>query len=154
MNQSNASPSENRMPASRPARTRRWLSVVLGVVIFLSGVVVGGAGAFIVLREVTLYRLHNPEKRILQDTKVLQRKLGLTEEQTRDVLAIFSRYLKKFQQFRRETRPGLDAKIESLKAEVAAVLQEEQAQKWNAWIDDTRKTWMPPITPPEDETEE
>lgn len=151
MNENHVS-SGDRALRSRPVRSRRWLSVILGAVIFVSGLVIGGTGTFIALRQLTIFRLHNPEKRILQDAKVLQRRLGLTDDQTREVLAIFSRHLDEFMQFRNEIRPELDAKLDGLEAEVAAVLNEEQARKWNTWFDDMRKTWIPPIESPEGET--
>lgn len=113
--------------------------------------VIGGGGTLIVTQQVVLYRLHHPEKRVFQDTKLLQKKLGLTDEQTREVLAIFKEKLKVFDSLRRETDPRVQEQLDNLKKEVAAILDKGQAQKWNTWFDKTRKMWTPPLPPPEDD---
>ena len=136
------------MPRSHASR--RWPAVLLGLVIFLCGVVIGGGITLIVTRNVVLHRLHHPEERILQDTRMLQKKLELTDEQTKEVLAVFTRKLYVFYSIRRGIQPRVQEQLDSLKKEVAAILDSNQAQTWDTWFEKTREMWTPPLPSAED----
>ena len=146
---SSLSTEERAVPRFRASR--RWPSVLLCFVFFLCGMVIGGGGTLIVTKHVMLYRLHHPEKRVLQDAKLLQKKLGLTDEQTREVLAIFREKLKVFDSLRREIDPRVQEQLDNLKRDVAAVLDKGQAQKWNTWFEKTREMWTPPLPSAQDQ---
>lgn len=124
-------------------RPRRWLAVVLGLTIFVSGVVLGGVGALTLQRQFMIHQFHHPEKTPARLTGRIQKHLELTGEQAGEVEEIIRHAQTVLQQVQREFQPRIAAEFDRVQQEVAAVLDEEQARKWNDWYMKTRETWTP-----------
>jgi len=150
MNETN---SQNTTPATEPTATptrpkrRRWLSVLLSLVIFFSGLIVGTGGTLIVIRNVALQRIHHPETVPDRIARQLRRKLRLDDEQTDQVRQIVAERQLAFQKIRRDVQPQIEAELDIARQQIGEVLDDDQREKWEAHFDHLRKTWLPP--PPE-----
>ncbi|MEW6355595.1 MAG: hypothetical protein AB1696_04660 [Planctomycetota bacterium] len=133
-------------------RRRTVLMVLLGGVILLSGIVIGSGLTLLWLQHTLLYMVHHPEGAPKTISLHLQRKLNLTDEQTRRVEAILRERQKDTQALRREVQPRVEEQLAKARDEVAAVLTSEQAKKWNAYFDAMQEKWLPPAPPPPPET--
>ncbi len=134
-------------PIVRPRR--RWVrSILLALVIFISGVLVGGGLTFKVIAGGFKRFFQDPE--ILADhiTHRMKRQLHLTEEQSVQVRRIILEQQKAFQSLRKKVWPELEAQIEKTRRELAVVLTPEQARKWEKRFGRFSKYWLPP--PPGD----
>ena len=128
---------------------RRWVrTVLLALVIFVSGVLVGGGLTFKVITSGFKRFFQDPEVLAEHMTHRMKRQLHLTEEQSVQVRRIILEQQKAFQSLRKKVRPELEAQIEKTRRELAAVLTPEQARKWEKRFSHFLKYWLPP--PPGD----
>ncbi len=130
--------------SARPRR-RRWLSLMLAIVIFTSGFVAGGGITLVTLRNTLLYWVHHPEEFPPRAAARLRSKLDLTGEQTRRVEAILRRRQAVLQTIRREVQPRVIAELDLVEQEIAEVLTPEQRERWHARFTELRETWTPAI---------
>jgi hypothetical protein len=136
---------------TNPAR-RRWTAIALSVLIFLSGAVVGGAGVVLAAKELTLDRLNHPEVVPVKMGKRIGASLGLPDEKTKEVVAILEARRAAIFDIFQEFRPRLSAELDRMRAEVSAILDEEQAREWETRFDKLRNTWFEPLARPKDES--
>lgn len=129
-------------------RRRRWLSWLLAVVIFVSGVVVGGGLAVALIHNRVLAALHHPEQAPERITQRLRRTLSLSDEQTAQVQAILHKRQQTLQEIRRRVQPEVETQIDEVEREVADVLTPEQRERWHRLLEQLRATWLPPMPPP------
>jgi len=134
-----------------PRRAGRWLSILLGFVIFICGMILGGSGALILEKKLILHSLHHPEEFPGKMAEHMKKKLGLTDAQQDRILEILTRRQQRLQTLQKEVQPRFEAEFEAVQVEINDVLAPEQARRYNAWFDKVRKAWTPPI-PGEDET--
>ena len=112
-------------PRPRRGRIRR---LCFYVVILASGAAIGsGLTLIAVVKKTRDYRRH-PEKIPALAAGRLRRALDLTAEQTRAAEGVFRR---RFRDIRTDVRPHL----QRLRAEIADLLDPEQAARWHAWCD-------------------
>jgi hypothetical protein len=141
------SPTSEGPPAAalptRPRR-RRWLSILLGLVIFTAGVVVGGAGALVALRHTLLYAIHHPDEFPPQAAARLRSVLDLSDEQTRQVEQVLRNRQAALQAIRREVQPRVEAELDLVDRQVGEILTPEQRASWNARFAELRGIWIPP----------
>ena len=134
-------------PIVRPRR--RWVrTVLLALVIFVSGVVVGSGLTFKVITSGFKRFFQDPEVLAEHITYRMKRQLHLTEEQSVQVRRIILEQQKAFQSLRKKVWPELEAQIEKTRRELAAVLTPEQVRKWEKRYGHFLKFWLPP--PPGD----
>jgi hypothetical protein len=127
-----------------PVYRHRWLrSLVCGMVILMCGMVIGGSavGWFVHARVMEL--IHTPEIVPEHITEAMERRLGLTEQQADEVLAIYNKYLERFLERRRQLRPQVEADIEALHSEITAVLSPEQNKKWSKRFEKIKSIILP-----------
>jgi hypothetical protein len=106
------------------------------LVVFASGVVVGAGSALILVRNRALMRVQQPSKAVAMDTARLQRVLGLTDQQARQVEAILlARHTAIYDAVQKE--------VDRVEDEVAVVLTEDQKSRWHALLEWFHKTWIP-----------
>jgi len=147
MSETNLAESKPTEPLPRPARRRRWVTILLALVIFLSGVIVG-AGAFgLGLRNFVLRRIHHPELGPPATAAWLQRKLELTDPQTTEIEKILRQRQAALVAIRREVQPAVEAELDLLEEQVSDVLDPEQRNQWHNWLGRMRRTWVPPVPP-------
>lgn len=132
-----------------PRKRRPWRSILLGLIILFCGILIGAGVTVILLQRVVFYAIHHPEEIPNRLTERLRNKLSLTDDQTKKVKAILTERQKAFTELRRVTRPKVERELKSLREEVAAVLDKDQARKWSKRFDRLRRQWLPP--PPEDD---
>ena len=123
------------------ARRRRWVSILLALVIFGSGCIAGGAAALLIVRNRIREAVRHPELAPTMVANVLRRKLALDEEQTQAVEAILRT---RHEAFRRQMHPRATAELQRVEKEVAEVLTPAQQTKWEALLDEWRSNWVPP----------
>jgi len=140
MTQTNPSPAEARDLPKAPAR-RRWVSVVLTLVVLASGMILGAGSVLLVVRHRALMRIHRPQEAAAMDTARIQKALGLNDEQARKVQAILlARQAAIYGSVQKE--------FDRLEDDVAGVLDEQQRQLWHEKFGWFRKTWIPRRSPP------
>ena len=130
-------------PVIRPRRRWVW-PVLLALVIFVSGVLVGGGLTFKIITSGFKRSFQDPEVSAERITNRMKRRLDLTDEQFVQVRRIILEQQKAFQSMRKQVRPQLEAQIEKTRQELAAVLTPEQARKWEKRFGHFLKFWLPP----------
>ena len=130
-------------PVIRPRRRWVW-PVLLALVIFVSGVLVGGGLTFKIITSGFKRSFQDPEVSAERITNRMKRRLDLTDEQVVQVRRIILERQKAFQSMRKQVRPQLEAQIEKTRRELAAVLSPDQARKWEKRFGHFLKFWLPP----------
>jgi hypothetical protein len=149
MNSETAPPPGNSAASAAlpPPPRRRWLTLLLAGVLFASGVVVGGAGALWTVRQRALQLVRHPDHAPQQISARLQKRLGLSDEQTVRVREVLKRRQGELLKIRRQAQPQVERQLDLLQAEVAAELDEQQAERWRADLARVRGLWLPPVPP-------
>jgi hypothetical protein len=134
-------------PASALARPRRrWIrTALLALIIFVSGVLVGGGLTFKFITAGFKRSFQEPEALAESITHRMKKRLDLTDEQALQVRRIILERTKAFQSLRKEVQPKLEAEIENTRREVAAVLTPEQARKWEKSFRRFSRFWLPSL---------
>lgn len=119
-------------PPAQPGhrRTGRGRAILLSVVIFLCGAIVGGVGAMALLHRTLIKGRPHPEHAPALAGRHLQRKLDLTDEQAEEVRAILKRRFAALRTIRDRTHPHIQGEMTLLEDQVAEVLDERQAKEW------------------------
>lgn len=146
-------PAEPSTASSTPAvRRRRWcVTLILGLVIFGSGFVAGGAVALLTVRKIVLRAVHHPEEAPERITAVLRHSLDLTDSQAERIEAILRERQAALRAIRGEVHPRVVAELDLVEQQVAEVLDESQREKWLERFAALRATWLP--GPPEGDGE-
>jgi hypothetical protein len=120
-------------PVNAPSQTpkkNRWKLVLLGLIIFFGGMVIG-AGITFQAGHVMIFRAISPGGKIAERvTKHIDRDLGLTDEQRSRVAGIVAQRVSAFQNIVIDTYPRIKEQLELLHDEVVPILTEEQKVKW------------------------
>jgi hypothetical protein len=125
-------------------KRRRWLSVLLGIVIFVSGLAVGGGATFIVLRNRVLQAIRHPEAEPARIADTLRHRLDLTPQQTSQVEEIVRAREGALLKIRRDVQPRVVVELDLVEEQVAGVLNDRQREKWHKLFSELRATWLPP----------
>jgi len=131
--------------STQPWSRRPWVRLLLSLVIFGSGAVVGVGATLIVLRQQVLERIHHPEQMPTKVALRMRRMLDLDNQQTAQVEDLLVERQQAIQQIRREVQPRLMRELDQLEAEVAALLNERQSAEWQRRFAELRETWLPPV---------
>ncbi len=133
-------------PASLPAAPRRrWRSLLLALLIFVSGLIVGGGLTLIRVRHGALWAIHHPEEAPPRIAAHLRWKLGLSDEQTEQVEQIVRKRQQALQAIRREVQPRVTAELDRVEAEISGMLNDAQRAKWHKLFTQLRSTWLRPL---------
>ena len=136
-------------PGRLPALPRRrwWLSVVLGLVIFVSGAVVGGGVTLLVAVNQVREMVMHPEKAPGRIVARLRSRLNLNDEQAGQVEQIVKRHQAAIVDIRREVQPQVLRQLDEFEREVGDVLTPDQQKKWHGLLGGLRTRWVPPMPP-------
>jgi hypothetical protein len=126
-------------------RPGRWPAILLGLSIFVFGMILGAGGALILEKKIILHSLRHPEEFPGRMTEHMKEKFGLSDLQSSRILPILTERQRRLQELQKEVQPRFEAEFEAVQKEISAVLDPEQTQRYNAWFDQVRKTWTPPI---------
>ena len=122
-----------RRPHYRLYRRREvWLSIILGSLILLCGIAIGSS--VVILRfkeEMTPYEIH-PERSPAIIAARMQRRLELSDEQTKKVQVLLQKRFKAVQAAHKDAGKKIDAEHKQLRAEMKKVLTDEQFKEWNS----------------------
>lgn len=135
-------------PQQARPRRRVWLSVMVYLMIFASGLVCGaGLTAVMVHRHIKRV-VHHPELAVEGFAKVLDRRLDLTPAQRAQVREILRKRQEAFQEYRRQVQPVIVKELRSLSSEIESVLDEDQKRTWHKMAGRMRG-WVPEAPPPQ-----
>lgn len=109
---------------------RTWLSMLLGAVILLCGMAIG-AGATLLWVRARIQHFRDADIRVEQMARRIQKRYGLTHEQTLKVAEVLRRRLHALQEIREEILPRVEAEHKALSDELRAILTPEQFERWN-----------------------
>lgn len=124
-------------------RRRKLQLLAMGLVLLLSGVVIGASGAIVVVRHLALTVVQDLDTVPTFLERRFTRTLDLDAEQQRQMKAILDKHHEAFLELRRENRPKIDALIESLDDEIGAILTEDQRAEWRERFETFLETWQP-----------
>jgi hypothetical protein len=124
---------------------RSWPRFILWLVIFLSGVIVGGGTTLLVVRNNVLASIHHPEDMPARLARHLQRMLDLDAQQVQRVEQIFRDRQQALQALRREFQPKIEKELDRVNEEVSTVLRDDQRDKWRSRFRTLRNRWMPAL---------
>jgi hypothetical protein len=132
------------IPAMKPKwYARRWVVVGLACVLFLSGMLAGGAGAFAFVVSRARFAAKHPDD---AHRKVLERmvnKLDLSPDQREKVQTVISRRQAAMRSMRTDFAPRVRKELETTSSQVQAELTPEQAKRWKMMLERMKTTWMP-----------
>jgi hypothetical protein len=131
------------LPAAPPHGRRRWVSLLLSLVIFASGIVIGAAGAAGFIRREILHVLRDPGAVPDRITQRLKTRLSLTDEQADKVQDILETRQRSLQAIRTRIQPEVVKQLRLAKEEVGDVLDDRQRERWEADFDRLRELWLP-----------
>ena len=133
--------------APTPRRRRGWLRLLLYLVIFISGGIVGTGITLMVIRKSALFAVHHPDEMPAIIADRMTRVLDLDDDQKCQILDILRERQEALQDIRRQSQPLVEEQLDLLEEQVAAVLDPEQQEKWRSRIKHIRRTWIP-LPPP------
>jgi hypothetical protein len=126
-------------PFIRPRR--RWLwTILLALLLFISGIVVGGGLTFKVIASGFKRSFQDPAVSADRITQRMKKKLDLTEDQAVQVRRIIFERQKAFQSVRKQ----VEAQIGETRQQLKAVLTPEQSAKLEKQFRRFMKIWLPP----------
>jgi hypothetical protein len=130
-----------------PRRRPIWVSVLLALLVFSGGAVVGGAGTVLVIVHGIRQAIRHPDEIPAHLKQRLTRRLSLDSTQSASVEQILTRHLAKIAQLRAGIRPDVQIELSGIHQEVREVLSPAQQSKWDDLFDDFVDNWYPPAPP-------
>jgi hypothetical protein len=127
-----------------PKKRRRWLKVVLGIIILLCGFVLGSGTTIVVMHEKIMHTMHDPELVAKKITWRLSWWLNLSEEQKAKVHDIVIKRHRALKKIFVNTWPKVERELNLFDQEITKVLNPKQAAKWQKKFRKMRKRWSPP----------
>ena len=126
-----------------PRRSRRWLTVLLCVLIFLAGGVAGaGAMALHTVRRVQ-EAVRHPEVIPERIVARLRRPLGLDAQQELQIRAVLARRQAALLDARAEALARAQPEFEGIESDIAAMLRPEQKDLWSKLYRRFLRDWAP-----------
>jgi Spy/CpxP family protein refolding chaperone len=142
MNDFTDSPSTAPLPNIDTPR-RRWTVVVMAIVIFLAGMASGAAVTVVYAVNRLQYAIQHPEVAPARIATNLARRLDLTNEQRDEIEKIMTRRQTEIAAIRRRFQPQIVEQLESVRTDVAAVLDDSQRTEWTQLFERFKQRWLP-----------
>ena len=115
-----------------------WLTMLLGAVILLSGIVIGVGGAMVWLGRRSSAGSNGADQTANLITERIARSCQLDDKQTEKVRKIIARRLEAIQDIRQEMAEEVLAEHETLRGEMKQILTPEQFERWSGQMDAIR----------------
>ena len=145
-------PAQNPQPAAPPsplpAPRKRWVSIVLALLVFVSGLAIGGAVTLAFVIHQARYAIHHPEQMPKRLAARLAGRLSLTAAQESQVREVIAKHQAKILHLRREVQPRVEVELRGVRDDVAALLDPQQCNEWNGIFADLMKNWVPELPAP------
>lgn len=126
-----------------PPCRRRWLTALVGVLIFAAGFICGGGVTIVAAVHRLQYAIHHPEEAPARIATQLQRKLRLSDTQKTKVEQIVTQHQVQIAAIRHEFQPQVVVQLEQIRNEIAEQLDDSQRARWTKMFDDLRDRWLP-----------
>ncbi len=139
------SPPSSAPTHEQPGRQRWWTRLLLYLIIFVSGTVVGAGGAVMIVRQGVIRAVHHPEDMPRLIAQRMRGVLSLSTEQAEQVEQILRRRQSALQDIRRQYQPQVEAELDEIDRQISAVLTAEQRPSWQQRFRQLRSTWMPAL---------
>jgi hypothetical protein len=107
-----------------------WRMVFFGLIILIAGIAIGGSAMLIFAPNKLLQPPPGPEFRSLRMIPPLRRDLGLSPEQAEKIKPILDKHMKKLNTIRTEARSEVAETLKQMNQEIAAILTDQQQQRW------------------------
>jgi predicted Co/Zn/Cd cation transporter (cation efflux family) len=92
------------------------------------------------------FAIHHPEVAPARIAATIQRHLRLDDAQTAKVEQILAQRQVEIAAIRSKFQPEIVEQLDSVRDEIAAVLDEPQRAKWTTLFDQFQQRWLPPAT--------
>jgi hypothetical protein len=144
----NTEPTTNVSPPLPPPerRGRRWLTLLLALIVFGAGMASGAALTVHYAVSRLQFAIHHPEAAPPQIAAAIGRRLRLDAAQTAKVEQILAKRQVEIAAIRRKFQPEIVEQLDSVRDEIAAVLDEPQRAKWGTLFAQFQERWLPPAT--------
>ncbi|MEI7766604.1 MAG: hypothetical protein WCJ97_04100 [Phycisphaerae bacterium] len=130
----------------KPPKPKRWRGILLVLVIFVSGMVLGSGLTVIVAVHRIRDRMHHPEKLPQEIAGRLERRLSLSPDQTTQVRAILTARQQHLMAIRQRVQPEVVGELDQAYSEIAAVLNENQRPRWETMYHELKAEWVPRLS--------
>jgi len=131
--------SSGKEPGLPQLRRGRVKTVALGVALLVSGAVIGSGLTLVVIKRGLDKARDQPSMLSQRMLSRMERHLDLTPDQSAEIREIFQENRKRVHAFRERHHERAQSFMEGLHDDVAAVLNPEQREKWDAWYAKARK---------------
>ena len=139
----NADPVPAAPTLPNPPRRRRWLKLILLAVVFLSGMLTGVGGLVLAVRNRILEMPRFQDQPPARIASVLGKRLGLNNDQVRQLQPIIERRQQNLLELRREIQPRVVTEAKRLEEDVAALLDDKQKAAWRQLCAAQLRNWLP-----------
>jgi hypothetical protein len=112
-----------------------WRMAFFGLVILVAGLIIGGSLMLIFAPMKLIKPPPGPEFDSMRMIPPLRRDLGLDQEQAEKIKPILDKYMQKLNTIRTEARTEIAETLKQMNQETAAILTEEQQQRWQHEIE-------------------
>ncbi len=134
-------PEQNLLPAA-PA-SRRWVTLLLCLLIFGSGCIVGIGGAVLFIRNQLMRAVHNPQEAPARVAVILKRRLDLDEDQRAKIETILRERQQSLMAIRADSQPRVEEQLDLVQAQIAELLDEPRRIKFLKRMKHFRESWTP-----------
>jgi len=134
-------------PLPPPAGRRRWLTILLALVVFVAGMASGAALTVHFAVSRLQFAIHHPEAAPPRIAAVIQRRLDLDDQQRAEVEKIVAKHQREIAAIRRQFQPEIVDELDLVRDEIAAVLKEPQRERWTQLFEHFKQRWLPPAPP-------
>src|SRR4029078_59970 len=117
-------------PMQATTSSPRWLTILIALPAFAAGFVSRGLVTAIVAIHRLQYAIHHPETAPERMSKMLQRRLRLTDDQRAEIEKNFCGAQAKRPAVRRVFQPLITMELNKLREEIGAVLTDQQRKQW------------------------
>jgi hypothetical protein len=128
---------------SNVKKIHMWRMAFFGLIILIAGIVIGGSTMLILAPKKLIQPPPGPEFRSLRMIPPLSRDLGLAPEQAEKIKPILDKHMKKLDTIRTEARAEITETLKQMNQEIAAILTDEQQQRWQREIDQLQDELRP-----------
>lgn len=126
-----------------PARRRRWISLVMGVLLLVCGGIIGSSITIAILFDRLMMTIHEPEKIPPRIVSRMRWVYGLDDEQAERIEVIYTELQRELVRIRDQSLPEIEAAMETARVEVTKVLTPEQADDFAERFDNFRERLVP-----------
>lgn len=138
---SETNPTDALPPLENPRR--RWMPLVLALVIFLAGMASGAALTVVYAVNRLQFAIHHPEAAPARIAATIARRLDLDADQTARVEQILADRQTQIAAIRRKFQPEIVEQLDGVHDEIAEVLDTSQRGKWTELFAQFKNRWLP-----------